>query len=89
MPDKREWSLLTKSEMEAYLEESQRLVDLGAAHNIGLFPAALAGVALIREAVDKMGGDIEWWVRFLRSGAIDMFDRPVGAHVTKPPGGQQ
>lgn len=89
VPDKREWSLVSREKFEEYILESKRLVDLAKENKIGLFGAAMAGVAFIREAVATMGGDVEWWVRLIRTGELDSFWADDVNKIGQQPKGEQ
>jgi hypothetical protein len=66
----RAWSFITGKQFSAYMEDAERLIH--AAKNMGVHPfaAAIAGVALIRNALETMGGDVSWWLDFIRTGNL-------------------
>ncbi len=65
--EKRDWSFVPAAQVQVYIEEAEKLVDLAQQHKISPFAAALAGVALIRNAIAIMGGKPEWWCRQITS----------------------
>lgn len=67
---KRDWSLVTAEQFKRYTREAQGLIEYAVSVRIHPFAAAVAGVALIRNAFETMGGKIEWWAEFVRTGNL-------------------
>jgi hypothetical protein len=68
------WSVITSAQMRAYAEEAQKLVDFAEHHKISPFAAALAGVALIRNAIVRMNSDATWWCKLVMSTKDNPFE---------------
>lgn len=72
--ERRDWSFITGEQFESYLGEAQRLIEIVRREGIHPFAAGLAGVAFIRTALQVMGGRVEWWLDFVRSGQLPGLD---------------
>lgn len=63
----RGWSIVSAERLRAYAREAQQLLTFAERRKLTPFGAALAGVALIRNAIANMGGDPAWWCKLITS----------------------
>jgi hypothetical protein len=70
LSERRDWSFVTVEEFERYMKAAEQLIHFARRERIHPFAAAIAGVALIRNALETMGGRVEWWVDFVRTGNL-------------------
>lgn len=64
----RDWSVISREQLLDYLASAEQLVQYADRAGIHPFAAALAGVSFIRTALNTMGGKVEWWIDFVRTG---------------------
>lgn len=79
MAEKKKWSIITGDQMVAYIAASKSIIRFAREREIHPFAAALAGVAMIRMAIDCMGGDPKWWANAITAPPeefLDSFTRP-------------
>lgn len=84
--ERRDWSFVTREEFERYFAAAQSLIEHARDQKIHPFAAALAGVAFIRSALQTMGGRVEWWIDFVRTGNLPGLEFPsYGPPSQNPP----
>lgn len=85
MSEPRQWSAISREQFEAYLADADRLISTAEDLKIHTFAAALAGVAFIRNALKKMGGDVGWWIAFIRTGMLPGLEWPKWKEEARRP----
>jgi hypothetical protein len=68
--DRRAWSVVTLGQFNEYLDGARRVAEFCQREKIEPFAAAMAGVSFIRMALETMGGEVEWWVEWVRTGQL-------------------
>jgi hypothetical protein len=81
----RDWSFISGAQFEGYLKEAENLIKVARDRKIHPFAAAIAGVAFIRTALTVMGGRVEWWIDFVRTGELPGFGVPPSDPSQNPP----
>lgn len=83
--ERRDWSFVTGEEFERYMKSAEQLLQYARREGIHPFAAAIAGVGFIRNALATMGGRIEWWLDFVRTGNLPGLSFPAYRPSQKPP----
>ena len=74
--ERRDWSFISSEKFLAYMQEGEKLIEVARRMQIHPFAAAVAGVAFIRNALAVMGGDVNWWLGFVRTGNLPGLELP-------------